>query len=156
MTDQGGGNGWVRDDLVEIEIPNRPAGVGGFLGALHRFLEFLIQKVGTVLLRLYGLTKYGFFAALLLAHGPRRGIKVSKCFYMPGATGMLVKAASSDVTARLFAYLPDGTYLGELQNGGGSRYGGTVLIAPSYDPGYVVVVSSSGGTTSAPTTPFQI
>ena len=83
-------------------------------------------------------------------------IKVSNCFYMPGATGMLVKAASSDVTARLFAYLPDGTYLGELQNGGGSRYGGTVLIAPSYDPGYVVVVSSSGGTTSAPTTPFQI
>ena len=83
-------------------------------------------------------------------------IKVTKCFYMPGATGMLVKAASSDVSARLFAYLPDGTYLGELQNGGGSRYGGTVLIAPSYDPGYVVVVSSSGGTTAAPTTPFQI
>ena len=83
-------------------------------------------------------------------------IKVTKCFYMPGATGMLVKAASSDVSARLFAYLPDGTYLGELQNGGGSRYGGTVLLAPNYDPGYVVVVSSSGGTTSAPTTPFQI
>ena len=83
-------------------------------------------------------------------------IKVSKCYYMLGATSMLMQASSSDTSARLFAYLPDGTYLGEIQNGGGGRYGGTVLLAPRYDPGYVIVKSSSGGITTAPTTPFQI
>jgi len=82
-------------------------------------------------------------------------IKVSKCYYLAGATTMLIKASSSDPTARLFAYLPDGQYLGELQNGGGSRYGGTVVGYYGPDPVYIHIVSSSGGSVMAHTTPFQ-
>ena len=64
-------------------------------------------------------------------------IKVSKCFTnATDTTGgeMLLKAASSDPTARLFAYRPDGSLIGEVQNGGGSRYGGTVMAYQPYDP----------------------
>lgn len=82
-------------------------------------------------------------------------IKVSKCYYMDGATSMLIKASSSDPAARLFAYLPDGTFLREIQNGGGSRYGGTVVGYYGPDPVYIVILSSSGGSIAAPTTPFQ-
>ena len=82
-------------------------------------------------------------------------IKVSKCYYMSGATAMLIKASSSDPTARLFAFLPNGTSLGEIQNGGGSRYGGTVVGYYGPDPGYIHIASTSGGSIDAPTTPFQ-
>ena len=82
-------------------------------------------------------------------------IKVSKCYYNTGGE-MLIKASSSDPTARLFAYTPFGTYLGEVQNGGGSRYGGTVMGYVGADPVEVTIVSSSGGSTTVPTTPFQI
>ncbi len=82
-------------------------------------------------------------------------IKVSKCYYNTGGE-MLIKAASSDPTARLFAYRIDGSLIGELQNGGGSRYGGTVMPYQAYDPVVVVIMSTSGGTTSVPTTPFQL
>ena len=82
-------------------------------------------------------------------------IKVSKCF-CNSAGQMLIKAASSDPTARLFAYRPDGTYIGELQNGGGSRYGGTVMPWQPSDPGSVTIISSSGGSITVPTTPFQL
>ena len=86
-------------------------------------------------------------------------IKVTKCYTNATAGGggqMLIKASSSDPTARLFAYRPDGTYIGELQNGGGSRYGGTVMPYQPYDPVTVTIKSSSGGTIAVPTTPFQI
>ena len=85
-------------------------------------------------------------------------IKVSKCFCNAGTAGgeMLIKAASSDATAHLYAYRPDGTYQGEVQNGGGSRYGGTVMGWLPYDPGYMVILSSSGGSITVPTTPFQL
>lgn len=69
---------------------------------------------------------------------------------------MLIKASSSDATARLFAYRPDGTLIGELQIGGGSRYGGTVMPWQPYDPVNVTIKSSSGGSIRVPTTPFQI
>ena len=85
-------------------------------------------------------------------------IKVSKCYCNASiATGgeMLIKASSSDTTARLFAYRPDGSLIGEVQNGGGSRYGGTVMPWQPYDPGYVTIISSSGGSITVPTTPFQ-
>ncbi len=80
-------------------------------------------------------------------------IKVSKCFFSGGE--MLIKASSSDPTARLAAYLPSGVYIGEVQNGGGSRYGGTVMgyVGPN-DPGFVYIVSSSGGSIAVATTPF--
>ena len=86
-------------------------------------------------------------------------VKISKC-YTNATTGsggqMLVKASSSDPTARLFAYRPDGILIGEVQNGGGSRYGGTVMPYQPYDPVYVTIKSTTGGTSTVPTTAFQI
>ena len=82
-------------------------------------------------------------------------IKVSKCFINSGGE-MLIKAASSDPTAHLFAYRPDGSLIGEVQNGGGSRYGGTVMPYQPYDPVYVTIISTSGGVITVPTTPFQL
>jgi hypothetical protein len=83
-------------------------------------------------------------------------IKVSKCYYDAPTGEMLIKAASSDPTAHLHAYLPSGVYLGEVQNGGGSRYGGTVMPYVAADPGDITINSTSGGTITVPTTPFQI
>jgi len=82
-------------------------------------------------------------------------IKVSKCYYDAPTGEMLIKASSPNTSARLFAYRPDGTYQGEVQNGGGSRYGGTVMGWIPYDPGYMTIVSSAGASVNAPTTPFQ-
>ena len=82
-------------------------------------------------------------------------IQVSKC-YCNSAGQMLILAASSDSTAHLYPYRPDGTYIGEVKNGGGSRYGGTVMPYQSYDPIYVTIISTSGGSVTVPTTPFQI
>ena len=86
-------------------------------------------------------------------------IKVSKCYTNATSTTsgqMLIKASSSDPTAHLYAYRPDGTYQGEVQNGGGSRYGGTVMGWVPYNPGSMTIKSSSGGSIVIPTTPFQI
>lgn len=86
-------------------------------------------------------------------------VKVSKCYTNATTSGggqMLIKASSSDAAARLFAYRPDGSLIGEIQNGGGSRYGGTVMAYQPYDPVMVTVRSSSGGSITVPTTPFQI
>ena len=86
-------------------------------------------------------------------------IKVTKCYTnatVAGGGEMLIKGASSDTTARLFAYRPDGTLIGEIQNGGGSRYGGTVMPYQPYDPGNVIIKSSAGGSVTVPTTPFQL
>jgi hypothetical protein len=83
-------------------------------------------------------------------------IKVSKCYYQVGSGEGLIKASSSDSSAHLYAYLPDGTLYGEVQNGGGSRYGGTVMPYLANDPVYVTIRSSSGGSITVPTTPFQL
>jgi hypothetical protein len=83
-------------------------------------------------------------------------IKVSKCYYQVGSGEGLIKASSSDSTARLYAYLPDGTLYGEVQNGGGSRYGGTVMPYLANDPVYVTIRSTSGGSVTVQTTPFQL
>jgi len=83
-------------------------------------------------------------------------IKVSKCFYQEGSGQMLIKASSSDASAHLYAYTPAGTYLGEVQNGGGSRYGGTVMGYVGVNPITVIIMSSSGGSIEVPTTPFQL
>ncbi len=86
-------------------------------------------------------------------------IQVSKCFTVATATtpgSMLIKAVSSDNKAILSAYSPDGTFLGQVQNGGGSKYGGTVMQVQITDPGTVTITSSEGGSVTVPTTPFQI
>jgi hypothetical protein len=93
--------------------------------------------------------------------GPSQGdsIVVSKCYTNATKTTggeLLIKASSSDPTAKLLAYRPDGSLIGEVQNGGGSRYGGTVMPYQSSDPGTVTIRSSSGGSVTVPTGPFQL
>ena len=83
-------------------------------------------------------------------------IKVGKCEYAvtTGYVELLISASSSNSSAHLYAYLPDGTYLGEVQNGGGGRYGGTVFLA-FYVPDSITIKSSAGGSTVAPCVPYQ-
>ena len=86
-------------------------------------------------------------------------IKVDKAYTnaTPDSGGeMLIKASSSDTSARLFAYRPDGSYIGEVQNGGGSRYGGTVMPYQFTYSASITIQSSSGGSITVPTTPFQV
>ncbi len=86
-------------------------------------------------------------------------IKVTKCFTNATATAggeMLIKAASSQSAARLSAYRPDGSLIGDVQNGGGSRYGGTVMPLQAADPVSVTIRSTAGGSVTVPTTPFQV
>ena len=84
-------------------------------------------------------------------------VRVSKCEYavVGGAyVELLLNASSSNSSAHLYAYLPDGTYLGEVQNGGGGRYGGTVFVT-LHVPSSITFVSNAGGAITAPCVPFQ-
>jgi hypothetical protein len=84
-------------------------------------------------------------------------INVNKCYYAPvgGYVELLLQAVSSDSSAHIYAYLPDGTYLGEVQNGGGGRYGGTVF-GSYYIPASITFISSSGGSITVATAPMQL
>ncbi len=82
-------------------------------------------------------------------------IKVSKCFYVAGNSTMLVNASSSNSSAHLTMYSLSGSYIGEVQNGGGGRYGGTVFFV-AVDPVFVTIVSSAGDSITVPTTPFVL
>jgi hypothetical protein len=84
-------------------------------------------------------------------------IKVSKCYYFDTGSyvELLFNASSSDSSAHLYAYLPDGTYLGEVQNGGGGRYGGTVFLS-MYIPASITIKSSAGGSITVPCVQGQI
>ena len=82
-------------------------------------------------------------------------IKVSKCYYAVSNQTMLVNASSSNTAAHLYMYLPSGSYVGEVQNGGGGKYGGTVFFVAA-DPVAVTIVSSAGDSTTVPTTPFVL
>lgn len=83
-------------------------------------------------------------------------IKVSKAYYADTGSyvELLVMASSSNSTARLFVYLPDGQLLGEVPNGGGGRYGGTVFLS-MYIPATLTFVSTGGGSIQVATDPFQ-
>ena len=97
--------------------------------------------------------------ALTAAPGsPADVVQIEKCWTNATSSRsgpMLIKARSSDARARLFAFLPDGTFLAELQNGGGNKYGGNVINNTPTNPGSCVVRSSAGGSATAPTAPFQ-
>jgi hypothetical protein len=84
-------------------------------------------------------------------------IKVSKCYYFDTGSyiELLINASSSNSSALLYAYLPDGTYLGQVQNGGGGRYGGTVFVT-LYIPATITIISTSGGSITVPCIPGQI
>ncbi|GAA2156836.1 hypothetical protein FHX52_4310 [Humibacillus xanthopallidus] len=96
------------------------------------------------------------------ADAGRRGgvdhIRVDKCWTNATASSggqLLISADSSDRQARLLAYRQDGTLIGEVQNGGGQRYGGTVFAYEPTDPLTVTIMSSSGGRVTVATTPFR-
>ena len=87
-------------------------------------------------------------------------IKVTKAYTNTTTTAksggeMLIKASSSNPNAQLYAYRPDGTLIGEVQNGGGSQYGGTVMPFQKYYSATVTITSTSGGSITVPTTAFQ-
>ena len=97
--------------------------------------------------------------AVAKGSGQVETITVSKCFTNATATSggqMLIKASSTNSGAQLLAYRPDGSLIGEVQNGGGGRYGGTVMPYQPYDPINVTIISSTGGSVTVPTTPFQL
>jgi hypothetical protein len=81
-------------------------------------------------------------------------VKVGKCEYavVTGYVELLVSASSSDQNGVLVAYLPDGSPLGYVSNGG--RYGGTVFLC-GYAPATITAVSSSGGGATVPCVPYQ-
>jgi hypothetical protein len=54
--------------LVQIEVANRFACIGGLFGLFDRFLELLLQEVASVLLCFHRLTEDGFAAAVLFLH----------------------------------------------------------------------------------------
>jgi hypothetical protein len=84
-------------------------------------------------------------------------IKVSKCYYFDTGSyiELLINASSSNSSAHLYAYLPSGAYLGEVQNGGGGRYGGTVFVTLTI-PATITIISSAGGSVTVPCTPGQL
>jgi hypothetical protein len=84
-------------------------------------------------------------------------IRVNKCYYFDTGSyiELLINASSSNSSAILKAYLPDGTFLGQVQNGGGGQYGGTVFVT-LYIPATITIVSSAGGTITVPCVPGQI
>lgn len=81
-------------------------------------------------------------------------IKFGKHSYDAGSYELLVSASSSDGTARLSLYAQSGAYIGEVQNGGGGQYGGNVFVVLT-DPISVTIKSSSGGSATIATVPFQ-
>src|SRR4029077_9838870 len=66
--------------LVEIEVAYGLAGIGRFFGFADRFLEFLFQQFGGVLLRFHRLLEDGIPPAVLLFHGPCRLFHVVEHF----------------------------------------------------------------------------
>ena len=88
-----------------------------------------------------------------LAPGTVDVITVTKCW--SNGPQLLIKASSTDTLAQLYAYRPDGSRIGLVQNGGSNRYGGTVYAGQPSDPGEVTIRSSSGGSITVKTTPFQ-
>ncbi|WP_295694741.1 hypothetical protein [Lapillicoccus sp.] len=85
-------------------------------------------------------------------------VRIEKCWTTATQSHggqLLVKASSSDPAAHLLVYRSDGSLVGEARNGGGGRYGGSVMAYQRSDPGRCIVRSSAGGTSSAPSGPFQ-
>jgi hypothetical protein len=81
-------------------------------------------------------------------------IKVTKRFYVASNRTLLISGTSSNATARLFLYRSSGSPIGEIQNGAGGKYGGSVFFAGS-DPVSLTIVSSTGGKVSFTTAPYQ-
>jgi hypothetical protein len=111
-----------------------------------------------------GLAAFALCVAMYLSppHGYASGgsnvetIKVIKCEYAvtQAYVELLISASSSNSSAHLYAYLSNGQLLGEVQNGSGGRYGGTVFVTLSV-PATITIRSSSGGSITVPCVPYQ-
>ncbi len=66
---------------------------------------------------------------------------------------LLIKAGSTNNNAHLFAYNNLGGLIGEVQNGSGGRYGGTVFVS-SFVPSTITIVSSTGASATTIPGPF--
>jgi len=80
MMDRVGQSAPADVELVEVEVADGLAGVGGFFGFAHGFLEFFLEQVGGVLLGLQGLTEDGVAAVVLFFHGAGRFFHVVEHF----------------------------------------------------------------------------
>ena len=86
-------------------------------------------------------------------------VTVTKAYTNATATSggeLLIKASSTNTSAILTAYRPDGSVIGFVVNGGGGKYGGTVMAYQSYDPIAITVRSSTGASVTVPTTAFGV
>jgi hypothetical protein len=81
--------------------------------------------------------------------------KVTKHSYDAPSYELLVNASSSNTSARLSVYAQSGAYIGEIQNGGGGKYGGSVFVL-LHDPVELTIKSSAGGSITVPTIPFVL
>src|SRR5581483_10705705 len=63
---------------VKVEVPDGLSGIRSFLRLLERLLEFFLQQIGCVLLRLHGLLKDGFAAVILFPHGLGGGFHIGE------------------------------------------------------------------------------
>ncbi len=87
--------------------------------------------------------------------GGSETIKVSKCYStFTSYCELLIKASSTDKNAHLFAFIPSGQCIGEVQNGSGGRYGGSVFLT-AVPPDTITIISSSGASITVVPTPFQ-
>jgi hypothetical protein len=64
--------------LFQVPVANGPAGVRRLFGLPDCFLKLLLQQVGSMLLGLDRLAKYRVTPAVLLFHGTRSGLYISK------------------------------------------------------------------------------
>ncbi|WP_020144841.1 hypothetical protein [Terracoccus sp. 273MFTsu3.1] len=86
-------------------------------------------------------------------------IEVGKCWTNATRSQggqLLIAARSSDPAAHLRAYRADGSLIGDVANGGGQRYGGTVFAYERTDPVHVTIRSSAGGSVTVATTSFRV
>lgn len=86
-------------------------------------------------------------------------LTVSRCWTNATATHggqLLIQVTSSDPAARILAYRPDGSLIGEVLNSiGVSRRDLPLMPYQQRDPAQVTLVSSSGARVTVPTTPFE-
>jgi hypothetical protein len=81
-------------------------------------------------------------------------IRISKQFYVANNKTLLISAVSNNAKAHLYLYRSSGSFLGEVQNGAGGKYGGSVFFAGP-DPVSLTIVSSAGGKVTFRTTPYH-
>ncbi len=70
--------------LVELEVANARALVGGLFGLFDGLLKLFFQKAGLVLFRVHSLAEEGLLAAFLLAHGLGGRIEIAEHLRLDG------------------------------------------------------------------------